>query len=254
MTRLARRLAFAVGGTALAVGVFATPASAHVGVSSPDAEPGGEVATVTFRVPNESDSATTTEFKLQLPTDEPMTLVLVDPPAGWTYTATKTRLSPPATSEDGASITEATSAIDWKAASAATGIRPGEFALFTIAVGPLPKADQVTFKAIQTYSDGTQASWIETPDASGAEPENPAPVLTLTAGQGATQTTQKATQKTTQSTTTPAAAVDSDTTDTTDTVAIILAIVGLVAGLAGLGLAIVTRRVGRTPPSDTAAV
>lgn len=249
MARLARRLAFAAGMAALALGVSATPASAHVGVSSPDAEPGGEVATVTFRVPNESDSATTTEFKLQLPTDEPMTFVAVHPQAGWTYTTTRTKLSPPATSEDGASITEATSTIDWKAASTDSAVKPGEFALFTIAVGPLPKGNEVIFKAIQTYSDGSQASWIETPTPGGAEPENPAPVLTLATDQDSSQSTEKAGQAATQSPPT-----DTEATDGGSTVAIILAIAGLVAGLAGLGLAMVTRRAGKNPPpSDTAA-
>ena len=46
--------------TLLAV-VPAIDAYAHVGVSSPDAAPGAEAGKLVFRVPNESDSANTTE-------------------------------------------------------------------------------------------------------------------------------------------------------------------------------------------------
>ena len=76
-------------------------------------------------------------------------------------------------------VTEAVSKITWTATDG--GLEPGEFDLFTISAGPLPtKTGKLTFKAIQTYSDGTVVSWIE-PTVKGApEPEHPAPILTLT--------------------------------------------------------------------------
>ena len=39
----------------------------------------------------------------------------------------------------------------------------------------------MTFKALQTYSDGKTVRWIEKAERGGNEPENPAPVLKLTA-------------------------------------------------------------------------
>ena len=49
-----------------------------------------------------------------------------------------------------------------------------------VSVGPLPQADSMTFKVIQSYSDGSQVAWIEVPaPGSSAEPEHPAPVLKL---------------------------------------------------------------------------
>ncbi|MFN8019158.1 MAG: DUF1775 domain-containing protein [Acidimicrobiales bacterium] len=61
-------------------------------------------------------------------------------------------------------------------------IGPGEYGDFRIIAGELPDdVDQVEFKAIQTYDDGSETSWIEDPAPEGAEePEHPAPVLELT--------------------------------------------------------------------------
>ena len=61
------------------------------------------------------------------------------------------------------------------------GSTPGEFDLFTISAGPLPtNTGKLTFKAIQTYSDGTIVNWIQATVKGAPEPEHPAPVLTLT--------------------------------------------------------------------------
>lgn len=158
-------------------------AVAHVSVSSPAAVQGG-YASVTFKVPTESDTASTTGLKVQLPPDQPLASVSVLPTYGWTHTMTKAKLATPISSGD-ATISEAVSVIEWKADSDRTAIKPGEFNQFTISVGPLPKAPSMTFKAIQTYSDGEVVSWIEEAAAgSAAEPEHPAPVLTLAPASG----------------------------------------------------------------------
>jgi uncharacterized protein len=79
-------------------------------------------------------------------------------------------------------VSEAVSVIDWKATSTANGIKPEEFDQFRIDVGPLPKAPTMVFKAIQYYSDGRSVSWIDVPaPGSSAEPEHPAPTLSLAA-------------------------------------------------------------------------
>ncbi len=85
------------------------------------------------------------------------------------------RRSPkPVTTDDG-QVTEAVSKITWSGGT----IKPGEFQQFPVSMGPLPDTKEIVFKALQTYSDGTVVRWIETASAGGAEPEHPAPVVTL---------------------------------------------------------------------------
>jgi periplasmic copper chaperone A len=60
LRRAAAAVAAVIAGAAGLVLAAALPASAHVSVSSPDAAPGG-FGKLVFRVPNESDSARTTE-------------------------------------------------------------------------------------------------------------------------------------------------------------------------------------------------
>lgn len=159
-------------------------ASAHVTVSAPGATSGGSDTLITFRVPDESDTASTVAMKVQLPTDTPIASVLVQPHPGWTSTVKQSKLSTPIKTDDG-DITEAVSEIDWKADSTGTGIKPGQFDQFIVIAGQLPDAGTLTFKAVQTYSDGKTTSWIDVPaPGSTAEPEHPAPVLTLGAGGG----------------------------------------------------------------------
>lgn len=158
---------------------FAGPASAHVTVSAPEAVRGGSDTIITFRVPTESASASTTGLKVQFPVATPIASVLVQPQPGWTYTAKSTKLTTPIKTDDG-DITEAVSEIDWSATSAAQGIKPGEFGEFVVIAGQLPDVPSITFKAIQVYSDGSQVDWIDVPaPGSSAEPEHPAPVLQL---------------------------------------------------------------------------
>ena len=54
--------------------VLAPAASAHVTVSSPDASPGG-FGKLVFRVPTESETASTVKLSVTLPTDTPFALV-----------------------------------------------------------------------------------------------------------------------------------------------------------------------------------
>jgi uncharacterized protein YcnI len=245
MFRLASRLLVVAGLTALAVAVTAGPALAHVSVDAPDATQGG-FTVVSFRVPTESETASTTGLKVQLPADQPLASVSVKPKAGWTYTTQTAKLATPIETDDG-QVTEAVSVIDWTAASPAAGIKPGEFDEFQISVGPLPNAAAMVFKAIQTYSDGKQVAWIDEPaPGSTAEPEHPAPTLTLAAaaaetGGASPSPTASAAAGTGSATTTPAAAADDVSTGTV-VGAYVVGGAGLLAGLAGLALAARRRR------------
>ncbi|HEX2903248.1 MAG TPA: YcnI family protein, partial [Jatrophihabitans sp.] len=211
----------------IALVVAAVSASAHVTVSSPDAVAGG-YAVVTFQVPSESDTASTTELKLQLPLDQPLASVAVKPVPGWSFTVTKTKLPSPITTDDGP-VSEAISVIDWKADSAASGIKPGEFQQFVISAGPLPKASSMTFKVIQTYSDKSVVSWIEQPaPGSSAEPAHPAPTLKLAASTTASPAAAAST--------TAAADAGSSGSSATATAALVLGVIAILLG--GLALAL----------------
>jgi uncharacterized protein len=163
----------------------AAAAAAHVTVVAPGATAGDTDATIVFRVPDESDTASTVGLKLRLPTDTPIAGVLVAPQPGWTARVTRSKLSKPIQTDDGA-ITDVVSEVVWTADPGA-GINPGFFGEFTIIGGKLPTgATTLTFKAIQSYSDGEQVAWIDqVDDGSGSEPEHPAPVLHLAAASSA---------------------------------------------------------------------
>ena len=172
------------GGFLIAGLVFAASASAHVKVSGVNAVQGGS-GVITFPVPSESDSASTIGLLITFPAATPFTSVDVQPKAGWTAKVTKKPLPHPLTDDDGGTITDYVAQVDFTASGpgAGAGIPPGEFDMFKLSVGPFPKAPNMTFAALQTYSDGSTVSWDEK-SANGAVPDHPAPVLQLAAAAG----------------------------------------------------------------------
>jgi uncharacterized protein YcnI len=149
-------------------------ASAHVTVN-PNTAQQGAYTKVSFRVPNEEKDQSTTALEVDLPADHPIASVSVKPVPGWTATATTSTLATPIKTDDG-EVTQAVTKIVWTGGK----IDPGQFQEFDVSLGPLPKdTDQLVFKALQTYSDGTVVRWIDTPPA-GQEADHPAPVLHLT--------------------------------------------------------------------------
>jgi hypothetical protein len=134
-------------------------------------------------------------------------------------------LAKPIVTDDG-NITQAVSEIDWTAA-AGQGIKPEEFQQFVLIAGQLPDAPSLTFKAIQTYSDGTVVSWTDVAaPGSTAELDHPAPVLTLSKSADSTGTS---------------ATVAAKAASSSDTGPVLLSIVSLVVAAAALGIAIVGR-------------
>ena len=163
----------------LAGGVLLTPlaagtAEAHVSVSA-DVRISGAYSALTFRVPNESDEASTTAVSVQLPQDTPFPSVSTRPVPGWTAKVVRERLPAPV-EVNGATLTEAVRTVTWTADDDAA-IGPDQYQEFSLAVGPLPAPGAVVLPATQTYSDGEVVRWDEPLPASGAEPEHPAPVL-----------------------------------------------------------------------------
>jgi len=178
-----RRLSAALAGAAGLILVTALPAAAHVTVSSPDAE-AGSFGKLVFRVPNESDSASTTKLEVRLPTDTPFASVSTKPMPGWTVEADPVRLDEPVES-DGVELTKAVTTVTWTADRGAA-LPPEQFAEFEISVGPFPEdVESMAFPTIQTYSDGEVARWTQPIPEGGAEPDSPAPTLELASAAGA---------------------------------------------------------------------
>ena len=220
---------------ATAVGV--APASAHVTVNPSQATQGG-FAKLAFRVPNESDTASTTKLEVAFPADAPIAFVSVRPVAGWATRVETAKLATPVKAHD-AEITEAVSKITWTATGADATIKAGQFQEFEVSAGPLPEVDQIIFKALQTYSDGTIVRWIDEPAANGEELEHPAPVLKLA----------KASANVPAAASVPgdSATVLSKVADGRAGWALGLSITGLLAGLAALAVALLGWR--RQAPS-----
>jgi len=168
----------AVGALVAALVALPTTADAHVRVI-PESTTADGWTTLTFRVPNESETATTTGLTVELPTDTPLLYVSTKPVPGWQATIEKADLPEPV-ERHGATITQAPVRVVWTASPGAE-ISQGQFQEFEISAGPLPEAGTtLVLPADQAYSDGTVVSWDEVADGD-EEPERPAPVFTTTA-------------------------------------------------------------------------
>ncbi|MFG2308905.1 YcnI family protein [Streptomyces sp. NPDC048566] len=212
----------------------AAPAFAHVSVSPDGAAAKGGYAVVNFKVPNERDDASTTKLEVNLPADHPLTSVMPQPVQGWTVKVTKSKLDKPLTAH-GETIDEAVTKVTWTADG--KGIEPGFFQKFPLSLGALPEdTDQLVFKAIQTYDNKEVVRWIEPQKEGADEPENPAPVLALSAATddhhgsaGAADASGTDASKGTDEHDEQAAA----SSDGSDTTARVLGVVGIVVGVLG---------------------
>ncbi|HEY2831692.1 MAG TPA: YcnI family protein [Sporichthyaceae bacterium] len=108
---------------ALALVVVGAPlASAHVTVSS-DSTTKGSGASLTFRVPNERDEASTTAVEVDFPTDHPLTGVSVLSKPGWTFSATEATAA--STASPAATTSASPSATPTPSATAMSSAMPG---------------------------------------------------------------------------------------------------------------------------------
>jgi uncharacterized protein YcnI len=175
MSRPGTTLVAGLCAAAVLLGV-AGPASAHVSVSSSSTAPGAD-ATLTFTVPTESETASTTGLTVHLPTNSPFTSVLTQAAPGWTVQTSSTPLATPLKDDDGNAVTSAVTTVVWTATDG--GIKPGQFGTFSLSVAPLPAGGTLYLPTVQHYSDGTDTNWVQQAQGS-AEPEHPAPSLDIT--------------------------------------------------------------------------
>ncbi|TWP34574.1 YcnI family protein [Leekyejoonella antrihumi] len=188
----------------------AAAASAHVRVT-PSTTEAGSFSVLTFRVPNEEATASTTQLTVTLPQQDPFLSVSVQPVPGWKATLHTATLPHPV-AHDGATVTEAVRTVTWTAESG-QGIAPDQFETFALSVGPLPEAGkQVAVPAAQKYSNGDVVKWDQK-SVGKTEPEHPAPAFHVTA-----------------------AADAHDPPSTTDTTARWLGGGGLAVGVVGVGV------------------
>ncbi|MFJ9211365.1 conserved membrane protein in copper uptake, YcnI [Streptomyces sp. L-9-10] len=229
------RVSVAGGIAATALLLLAGPASAHVSVQPQGEAAKGGYATINFKVPNERDDASTTKVEVNFPDDHPLASVLPQPVPGWKIDVARTKLAKPLEMH-GNTITEAVSKVTWTADGSKIG--PGQFQQFPLSVGQLPEdADQLVFKAIQTYDNREIVRWIEEPKEDGTEPLSPAPVLKLTAATGDEHGASAGKDK---------AAADAKaataSADTSDTTARALGLIGILVGIAGVTFAVLAGR------------
>ncbi len=156
MTRIRLLSAAALVG-ALVVG-WTAAASAHVTIDPDQAEAGG-FTILHFQAPNESDTASTAKLEIAMPEGVVLPFVLAEPVAGWDVSVETAPLETPIETDDG-TVTEAVSQVTFEGGE----IKPGEFQLFNLEVGPLPDEAGTTllFPAVQTYSDGQEVRWVAT--------------------------------------------------------------------------------------------
>jgi uncharacterized protein YcnI len=230
-----RRVGIVGAATTATLLLFAGPALAHITVT-PDTVVAGSTDVLTFHVPNEEAKADTVKVDVQIPTDHPIAQLLVQQVPGWTASVKTITLTKPIVTDDG-KFTQAVSEVIWSGGK----IAPGQFQDFSISADPMPTGEsQVTFKAIQTYSNGDVVRWIDLKQPGQPEPDHPAPSVALTTG---TTTATSSTKATTAS-----------AGSSSDGLARVLAIAGLLlAVLAGL-LALTVVRQARRLAGITASV
>jgi uncharacterized protein len=222
----------------------ASPAWAHVTVS-PDEATAGSFATLTFKVPNESDSATTTKVEVTFPSDPAIADASVQPVPGWTVDVKKAQLETPVTTDEGDTLDERVDSITWTAQG--DGLKDGEFQTFLASVGLPDVPGTLTFPALQTYSDGEVVQWVDPTGEGAPEAEHPAPTVTLTEGvaegdgHGDEATTTTTTATGTGGTASGPIKTAQDDADSAKTLAIVAIVIGVV-GVALGGVALMRRR------------
>jgi periplasmic copper chaperone A len=156
------RTTIAVATVLAAILVPAATASAHVTVQ-PNAAPAGGFTRLDVRVPNERDDAGTTKVEVKFPPG--FASASTEPVPGWTAKVAKRG--------------DQVDTITWTGDGRTGIVKPGEFQDFGLSLAtPDKPGSKLTFKALQTYSNGEVVRWIGPPDA-----DEPAPQVTLTSAQ-----------------------------------------------------------------------
>ena len=144
-------------------------AQAHVTVH-PNAIPAGGFTVITINVPNEEAKASTVRIDVQFPNG--VFTASTSPVPGWKGRVITKKLSKPVEIEPGFSVSSRVDRVVYSGGR----IAPGQFLSFpvSILVPDGKPGTLLTFKAVQTYSNGHVVRWIGGPSA-----EEPAPQVAL---------------------------------------------------------------------------
>lgn len=218
----------AAAGAGVAALALAGPASAHVSPDKTEVAAGAYTA-VTLSAGHGCDGLPTTAFEVQIPA--PINDVTPAVLPGWDIAIETEPLDPPVEGPHGEQITERESVVTY---TAQPGNELPDGFRQSITIGfkaPDTPGEHLFFKTIQHCVEGENA-WIEEYTGDGEEPENPAPVLLVTAASGDGHGGAAAPDDSTDQVAAPVPAADDDSDDGASTG---IAVAGLVAGLLGLG-------------------
>jgi uncharacterized protein YcnI len=211
---------------ALGAVTLVLPASAWAHVElEPTEQPADEFVRADLRVPNERDNASTKKVAVRFPPG--FLFASYQPVPGWKGNITTEKLAKPVASPEKGEppIKEQVKQATFTATGA--GIGPDQFQDFGLSLlMPNKPGTTLTFKAIQTYSNGETVRWIGPPDS-----EEPAPQVKLTSAS--------------ETPATPAASIGEDDDDASKGLGIAALILGALGLLAG-GAALAASRRRRT--------
>jgi periplasmic copper chaperone A len=146
---------------------LAAPAWAHVEVS-PSEAPAGSTVDLEFEVGHGCDGSPVVAVSIRMP--EGVTDISPEDREGWTYSVATV---------DGLDV------VTWEGGPQGANEHGSFFMTVTL---PAAEGEVLAFPAVQICEEG-EVAWIELPAADGSEPANPAPLLTLTAGDPSATTT-----------------------------------------------------------------
>jgi uncharacterized protein YcnI len=222
------------------LGVLATASSAEAHVSlHPNTVPAGSFPTLEIRVPSEEPTASTVKVAVQFPPG--FIDVSTGYLPGWTVKKKTRKLAKPVTTDSG-TVSEEISEVDWSGGK----IPPENFLSFPIST-TIPDGDAgktLTFKTVQTYSNGKVVHWI-----GPASADQPAPTVNVTPKGGVLQDAAgtEAGPGSAQPATEAASTSKSNSSDKASKglgiAALVVGIAALLLGIAALVLA--RRRTGR---------
>jgi uncharacterized protein YcnI len=244
--RLATGGVLTLGVAAAIVLGTAASASAHVGAEATSTA-ANSYTTVTFSVPHGCDGSPTTKLQFHVPESVIEVTPTVNP--NWTITKdTEPYTAPSAAADESESAAERVTSVTYTAKTPLPADERDTFAL-SFALPDGKAGDTVSMPVSQTCEAGS-TEWDQATEAGEAEPEHPAPTITLTAADTAEDEHAHGTTESTESgesAATTASSASSTAPADPDLVGRFLGLGGLLLGAVALVVSVAaSRRRGST--------
>ena len=219
---------------ATGLAVLPSLADAHITLN-PARVPAGSFSRIDIRVPNERDNASTTKVVVKFPPG--FISASYQPVPGWTVHVNMAKPVVASSEKQSEQVDTVTFA------ARGTGIGPGQFEDFGLALDmPGTAGTTLTFKAVQTYSNGEVERWI-----GGSDADEPAPHVALTPAAPESGTGAVANGAPGGAAPVAAPSNHGGSASTMAIAALALGALGLLGGLAALRMARARRRRNRGP-------